>query len=270
MADQARDAPLGAARLHRLVLPVDWRAVDFLSDVHLSASMPRTFDAWATHLMHTEADAVFILGDLFDAWVGDDMRGLPFERRCIEVLTAAANRRQIGFMVGNRDFLAGATMREACGLIALPDPTLLDAWGRPVLLTHGDALCIEDTAYQAFRAESRSLPWRQSFLALSLVERMRRVSLVREQSKRKQQEAQVDAAAWADVDADLARSWLVSARAFEMIHGHTHRPGVYDLGDGMTRHVLTDWDMDHELPGRAEVLRVTPQGLFRQAPASTP
>ena len=267
MAAQAQDRP-GLLSPHRLSLPLDWQAVDFISDLHLSAATPRTFEAWAGHLLWTDADAVFILGDLFDAWVGDDMRSLPFERRCADLLLEASSRRQIGFMVGNRDFLLGAAMREACGMLELPDPTALDAWGRHLLLTHGDALCLEDVAYQAFRVESRAAKWQGEFLALPLVERMRRVALVREHSRKQRKDAPVEAAVWADVDATAARAWLQDAGAAQMIHGHTHRPGIHEFGPGLTRHVMTDWDLDHATPGRAEVLRLTRDGLKRLPPAT--
>ena len=263
-------APPGLPPFYTLTVPVDWRAVDFISDLHLSAALPRTFDAWAAHLLHTDADAVFILGDLFEAWVGDDMRSLPFEHRCVDVMAEAASRRQIGLMVGNRDFLVGAAMREACGLIALPDPTVLDAWGQRLLLTHGDALCLDDTAYQAFRAESRGEAWQRAFLSLSLVERMRRVALVREQSDTRRKVEPFDAKLWADVDTAAAVSWLHATGAAEMVHGHTHRPGSEDLAPGYRRHVLSDWDLDHAQPGRAEVLRLTRDGLQRRHPVAAP
>ncbi len=252
--------------LYQLSLPTDWRAVDFISDLHLSAALPRTFDAWAAHLLNTDADAVFILGDLFEAWVGDDMRTLPFEHRCIEVMAEAASRRQIGFMVGNRDFLLGGAMREACGLIALPDPTALDAWGQRLLLTHGDALCLDDVAYQRFRAQARTEAWQSEFLALPLVERMRRVALVRAESDARRRHESFDAAQWADVDGAAAVAWLHAAGAAEMVHGHTHRPGSHQLAPGFRRHVLSDWDLDHAEPPRAEVLRLTRDGLSRRAP----
>ena len=110
--------------------PRDWKAIDFISDLHLCEALPRTFDAWAAHLRHTPADAVFILGDLFEVWVGDDARTLPFERRCAEVMAEAASHRSLAFMAGNRDFLLGTAMLRVTGMMGLPDPTVLDAWGR--------------------------------------------------------------------------------------------------------------------------------------------
>lgn len=250
--------------LHELVLPGDWQAVDLISDLHLCAALPRTFEAWRTHLMQTDADAVFILGDLFEAWVGDDMLDLPFERHCAEVILEATARRQIGFMPGNRDFLAGDRLREACGWVRLTDPTVLDAWGRRILLTHGDALCVEDHAYQAFRALSRGPAWQEAFLALPLVERMRRVRQVRAQTQSRRVSQSFDAALWADVDPQAADRWLRQAGAKEMVHGHTHRPGSHPMAQRRMRHVLTDWDLDTAEPGRAEIMRLTREGLQRR------
>ena len=255
--------------MHRVTVPQDWRAIDFISDLHLSAAMPRTFSAWAAHLRHTSADVVFILGDLFEAWVGDDMRTLPFEHRCVDVLVDAASRRHVGFMVGNRDFLVGAAMREACGLVELPDPTLLDAWGRRVLLTHGDALCLDDVPYQEFRAVVRTERWQREFLAHSLVDRMRRVAAVRRQADEQRRTNTFDADQWADVDTNEALRWLEAAGARELLHGHTHRPGQHSLAPGVTRRVLSDWDLDHANPGRAEVLRLTRKGFARLPPSTT-
>ncbi len=242
--------------------PDDWRAIDFISDLHLSEAMPRTFDAWAAHMRHTPADAVFILGDLFELWVGDDMRSRAFEQLCMQVLADSASRRQTALMVGNRDFLLGDAMRHDSGLMALPDPTVLAAWGRRVLLSHGDALCLDDRSYQAFRAEVRSLPWQQRFLARSLEERLAIAAEIRQASEARRR---FDGDASADVDAAEAVRWLAAAGAAEMVHGHTHRPATHVLEPGFRRHVLTDWDLDQGQ--RAEVLRLTRDGFERIAPA---
>ena len=113
------------------------------------------FDAWAAHLRHTSADAVFILGDLFDVWVGDDMAERGFEARCVEVLATASKRVALAFMPGNRDFMLGDAMLESAGVARLADPTLVEAFGQRVVLSHGDALCIDDLAYQRYRAVVR-------------------------------------------------------------------------------------------------------------------
>jgi UDP-2,3-diacylglucosamine hydrolase len=238
-----------------------WHCIDFISDLHLGADTPTTFAAWANYLRNTAADAVFILGDLFEVWVGDDARFQGFEGRCVEVLTEAARLRHIGFMAGNRDFLVGAEMLAGCGLSALPDPCVLVAFGQRVLLTHGDELCLADTDYQQFRAMVRSAQWQAQFLAQPLEARQRYASDVRTHSEMRKQNMR-SPADWADVDFPAALAWLHEAGSTTMIHGHTHRPASQALDATHTRHVLSDWDLDHP-PRRAEVLRWTAPGFNR-------
>ena len=244
-------------------VPDAWRAIDFISDLHLCEALPRTFDAWAAHLRHTPADAVFILGDLFEVWVGDDARTLPFERRCMDVLAEAASHRSLAFMAGNRDFLLGAAMLRATGMMGLPDPTVLDAWGQRVLLSHGDALCLDDRPYQAFRAEVRATAWQQQFLARPLPQRQAVAAEIRRESGARRR---FDGDASVDIDAAAAVRWMHAMGAAELVHGHTHRPGSNALAPGFKRHVLSDWDLDQGR--RAEVLRLTRSGFQRVPPAA--
>lgn len=254
--------------LYQWAVPAAWRSIDFISDLHLSANGPRTVQAWRDHLLHTPADAVMILGDLFEVWVGDDQRERGFERLCIDVLAEAASRRTVAFMAGNRDFLLGDAMRRDCGLLALQDPTLLDAWGHRLLLSHGDALCLDDTEYQRFRAQARAPAWQREFLALPLAVRLQRAGQARAASEARKQAAGFDPELWADVDAAAAVAWLHATGASDLIHGHTHRPGDEILAPGHARHVLSDWDLDQAR--RAEVLRLTRDGLVRVPPATAP
>jgi UDP-2,3-diacylglucosamine hydrolase len=251
--------------ISEFMAPAAWAAVDFISDLHLTAETPRTFEAWAAHLAHTPADAIFILGDLFDVWVGDDAASAGFEEQCADVLTRTARRRTIGFMVGNRDFLVGKTMLDACGLIGLPDPTLLRVFGERFLLSHGDALCLADLEYQRFRAEVRSDAWRDRALALPIAQRRAFAKQLRGASDVHKLRTSVEG--WADVDAPAAVAWLRAAGSSTLIHGHTHRPRVHTLGAGNVRHVLSDWDLEDE-PHRAEVLRLSAAGLERVAPST--
>ena len=246
-----------------LAAPPAWRAIDFISDLHLCDALPHTFDAFAAHLAHTTADAVFILGDLFEAWVGDDMAGRPFEHRCTEVLAQAACHRQLGLMVGNRDFLVGTELLRQIGAMGLPDPTLLDAWGQRVLLSHGDALCLADEPYQAFRREVRSAAWQRAFLARPLADRLTVAAEIRQASRTRRE---FDGAADADIDMAETVHWMHAMGAREMVHGHTHRPGSGVLAPGFKRHVLSDWDLDQGQ--RAEVLRLTRDGFERLPPAT--
>jgi UDP-2,3-diacylglucosamine hydrolase len=242
----------------RFDAPPSWRAIEFISDLHLSAAVPRTFDGWAHYLESTDADAVFILGDLFEAWVGDDARFDGFERRCADLLADAARRRTVGFMAGNRDFLVGHELLDEAGVLTLPDPTLLLAWHHRVLLTHGDALCLADVDYQRFRAQVRNADWQADFLSRPLAERQRLARSMRDASEQTQRQQPT----WSDVDAGAAVALLRDAGASVMVHGHTHRPGSEQLAPGFTRHVLSDWDLDTE-PARAEVLRLVPSGFER-------
>lgn len=243
-------------RYAELHAPAHWRVVDFISDLHLQVAEPLTVQAWRDYLAHTRADAVFMLGDLFEVWVGDD--GLDgedeearFERSCIEALQTAGAQRALYFLHGNRDFLLGseAARRAACTL--LDDPTVLTFAGRRWLLSHGDALCLDDHEYLAFRAQVRTPAWQQAFLAQPLTQRRQIARGLRQQSEERKRSG----IGYADVDAPLARQWLQQAQATELIHGHTHKPADHELGAGLRRRVLSDWDMEARIP-RAEVLRL--------------
>ena len=259
MVEGSAPAPLPV--FSPLLAPSSWQAIDFISDLHLCAALPRTFDAFVSHLRHTPAPAVFILGDLFEVWVGDDMASLDFERRCVEQLAIAAAQRSLFFMVGNRDFLVGPALLRQAAMQGLADPTVLHAFGHPVLLSHGDALCLSDTPYQDFRREVRSPAWQAAFLARPLTERLHIATEIRQAS---QSRRQFDGAAGADIDFDEALRWMRGAGLQAMVHGHTHRPGSGALAPGFTRHVLSDWDLD--TAAHAEVLRLTRRGFERRSP----
>lgn len=254
-------------RFAALNAPAHWRTVDFISDLHLKAEEPATFEAWAGYLHHTPADAVFILGDLFEAWVGDDSAAPgSFEHRCAQVLHAASTRAELFFMHGNRDFLLGPDFLARCGMRALADPTTLDFGGQRYLLTHGDLLCTDDADYQRFRQQVRTEDWQRTFLARPLAERRAAARQMRAQSE----QHQAAQAVYADVDAELARRWLVAAGAATLIHGHTHRPGDHVLGHDANgqrqlRRVLSDWHVTAD-EQRAQVLRLGANGLQRLAP----
>ncbi len=252
-----------------LVAPPDWRTVDFISDLHLSAEHPATFAAWQHYLHNTPADAVFILGDLFEVWVGDDAAdataaGPGFEAQCADLMRDTANRLALFFMHGNRDFLVGPALMRRCNTTLLDDPTALLFNGQRWLLSHGDALCLGDTDYMRFRQQVRDPAWQQAFLAKPLAERQEMARGMRQQSQASQQTRQQAGAAYADVDAPAARQWLQAAHCATLIHGHTHQPAEHDLGDGLKRVVLTDWDADTLSP-RAGVLRLDASGLKRIA-----
>lgn len=238
-----------------------WQRIDLLSDVHLHAGAPGTFAAWRDHLLNTPANAVLMLGDLFEAWVGDDARHHGFERECLAVLQQASRRAALGFMQGNRDFLLGQAMCAEAGMKALPDPTLAQAFGQTLLLSHGDALCLADTEYQTFRRQVRDAAWQADFLALPLAERRQRARAMRDASQMHQ--AATGPAHWIDIDASVAIDLLRQAGASTLVHGHTHRPARHALDAYYTRHVLGDWEFDRA-PHRARILVWTDAGLTPQ------
>ena len=247
-----------------LQAPAAWATVDFISDLHLRAEEPATFDAWARYLHSTPADAVFLLGDVFEVWVGDDVleaqstSGERFEARCAREMAAAAQRLALFFMHGNRDFLVGQALMTYCRATLLADPTVLDFGGQRWLLSHGDALCLDDTDYLQFRGQVQQPAWQTAFLARPLAEREAIARSLRTQSEARKQSG----ATYADVDNAAARQWLQAAGAHTLIHGHTHRPARHDLGQGLQRVVLSDWDAAAS-PPRAEVLRLNASGLQR-------
>ena len=234
--------------------PSQWQRVDFISDLHLDAHEPATYEAWAQHMAHTPANGIFILGDLFEVWVGDDTQD-PFAQQCIATLKATTQRVPVYFMCGNRDFLVGAELLSTTGMQGLNDPTVLDlgtvgdSTPTRILLSHGDALCLDDHDYLAFRAQVRQPEWQAAFLAKPLAERQAYARSVRAQSEALKRSH----ADYADVDTQAAIAWLKATNAQVLLHGHTHKPAVHDLGDGLSRWVLSDWHADSQ-PPRLEVL----------------
>jgi UDP-2,3-diacylglucosamine hydrolase len=246
------------------VAPPQWQAIDFISDLHLCEALPRTFEAWAAYLHDTPADAVCILGDLFEFWPGSDAAELEFEARCLQVLRAAARQRPVAMMVGNRDFLLTPELLQGIGVRPLADPTLLCAWQQRWLLTHGDALCLADVAYQQFRAWTRSPATQADFLARPLAERVRLGEGIRHASEAGRRQAPPPGG-WPDLDADAAVACLQASGARQMLHGHTHQPGSSSFAPGFERQVLSDWNLD-DAATRAEVLRLRPDGAVRLSP----
>lgn len=241
--------------------PPSWQAIDFISDLHLSESLPRTVDGWAAYMHGSRADAIVILGDLFDYWPGSGAEQLPFEGRCMQVLRDAAQQRHVALMVGNRDFLLAPDLLQGLGVQPLVDPTLLRAFGQALLLTHGDALCLGDVAYQKFRAWTRNAAAQAVFLAKPLAERVQFAGQLRHASEAGRNQAPPPEG-WADLDFPASVACLQAADAHTMVHGHTHRPGASPLAPGYQREVLSDWDLD-DSPPRAEVLRLSRDGLAR-------
>lgn len=224
-------------------------ALYFISDLHLEASRPDISDAFFSYLDNLPADAehLYILGDFFEVWVGDDDDD-SFHNQVIDALarkTAAGTR--ISLMHGNRDFLIGSAFAERTGVTLLPDPFLLeyasrDAHRHKYLLMHGDSLCTADTRYMAFRAQVRSPAWQAALLQKSLQERRAIARSLREAS---QKEGSEKAEYIMDVTLQEVIDALVTAGVRTLIHGHTHRPAIHDVDTGHARGkriVLGDWD----------------------------
>jgi UDP-2,3-diacylglucosamine hydrolase len=251
MSDPRTTAPI----FGKLTAPQAWQTVDLISDLHLQASETATFEAWRDYMANTPADAVLILGDLFEVWVGDDAVDQdPFLSACADVLHQTAQKRHLAFMPGNRDFLVGLDYLGRCGVKPLTDPTLLELGAQRILLTHGDALCLDDKPYQAFRLQARSPQWQQAFLAKPLAERQEFARSLRALSESQKHEGM----SFADADLKMSLFWLAQAQADRLIHGHTHRPADHPLGSAQ-RHVLSDWSLEHT-PLRAQVFRLQRDG----------
>lgn len=211
-----------------------------ISDLHLQESTPAL-----TTLFHHFMDAIapassalYVLGDLFEAWVGDDDDS-PFHRGIIAAFRRYSDGgRALYFLHGNRDFLLGPRFAEACGGTLLAGPTVCELAGTQALLLHGDELCTDDAAYQAFRAQVRHPAWQAGFLAKPLAERHQIAAGLRQASR----EQSKDKAEYImDVnDAAVARALDQHAVPL-LIHGHTHRPAYHRAGAGRMRIVLGDW-----------------------------
>jgi len=234
----------------------------FISDLHLSSAQSPAAALFLNFVRDTapQAEALYILGDLFEYWAGDDDLADPFHARVTGSLRQlAAQGTRIFIMHGNRDFLMDEQLAAACRASLLADPTLLDLYGTPTLLTHGDALCTDDAAYQQFRAQVRSAAWRGAFLALPLDERKAQIEQMRSQSE---QEKRSKAMEIMDVNEEAVHALLRQHRYPRLIHGHTHRPAqhLHQVdGHSCERWVLGDWDS-----GAAHILRADRAGLHWQ------
>jgi UDP-2,3-diacylglucosamine hydrolase len=216
----------------------------FISDLHLCPSRPQIGRLFFEFLSGParEADALYILGDLFEYWAGDDDLGDPFNASiCAALRSLSGAGVPLAFMSGNRDFLAGEAFAREAGLRILPEPALVEVAGTATLLMHGDTLCTDDAAYQAFRAEVRSSEWRQAFLALPLLQRKAQIEALRRESEAQKRIKPMDIM---DANPDAVLQGLTFHRCTRLIHGHTHRPALHRLqieGRACERWVLPDW-----------------------------
>ncbi len=249
----------------------------FASDVHLDDRHPATAEHFFDALAHVSADAthLFLLGDLFEYWVGDDQPGATVDAAIALLHALSAGGVAVYVMRGNRDFLldrgtpahAGTGFASRSGAQMLPDPTLVELFETPTLLLHGDSLCTADRAYQNFRELARTARWQDAFLHHSLAERIEQAHALREQSERSKAGKRPE---WMNVTADAVSAAALTHGAHTLIHGHTHRPACHraptNAGE-LVRWVLPDWyapdeaaDPESDPSQRGGFLQVSAQG----------
>ncbi|MEJ2383418.1 MAG: UDP-2,3-diacylglucosamine diphosphatase [Xanthomonadales bacterium] len=230
----------------------------FLSDLHLEDARPEAFD-WMLAFIEgpaRDAAAVYILGDLFEYWIGDDAASQTARTLAGATRDLADRGVPIGFIHGNRDFLLGPTYAARAGFDLLPETFNLDLYGTPTVLLHGDTLCTDDVAYQAVRAQTRDPAWQSHVLSMSIEERLEMARSARDASMAHTGNTAADIM---DVNPEAVLDAFAASGARLMIHGHTHRPATHDvpLEDGTIaqRVVLADW-YDH-----GSYLEVSPRGI---------
>ena len=216
----------------------------FISDLHLTPDRPQSTDSLLRFLRGTaiKAERLYILGDLFDYWVGDETLADPMSAQVASALRElSGGDTRIFFMHGNRDFLIGARFAEAAGLQLLPDPSVVMMYGVPTLLMHGDTLCTDDVDYLQFRETVRDPAWQAEFLAKPVAERKQFAQSVRSESEHAKKIKSMEIM---DVSPATVESVLRQHNYPRLIHGHTHRPAIHEhLVDGhiCERRVLADW-----------------------------
>ncbi|MBK9783530.1 MAG: UDP-2,3-diacylglucosamine diphosphatase [Betaproteobacteria bacterium] len=235
----------------------------FVSDLHLSPRSPGATRLFLQFLGGNarQADELFILGDLFEAWIGDDDCDAPFNAEVVAALRLASESGlKISAMHGNRDFLLGTGFTAASGVKLLNDPYVLSTAEWQFVLSHGDALCLDDTAYMAFRTQVRNPEWQAALLAKPLIERRAIAAHMREVSESSQRGKENP---YTDLQAAATDDFLREHGYATFIHGHTHQPARHDhIVDGIhvERWVLADWHED-----RGECLVWDGEALSREA-----
>jgi UDP-2,3-diacylglucosamine hydrolase len=249
-----------------LAAPRGWRGICVISDLHLWTEEPanvQAFSSFAQRLARDRAcSALFVLGDLFEVWVGDDRADDAAARAVRDAFAAlAAAAKPVWLMHGNRDFLLGDRFLARVQAQPLHDPTVLVYRGHRIALTHGDALCTGDLPYQRFRAMVREPAWQAGFLAKPLAERERIARLIRDASEQGKAEGR-----YTDVAPQAVHALMQAADAPVLIHGHTHEGASHRVAGlpgwpDAQRHVLSDW----HAPRRGDALWITPRGIERRS-----
>lgn len=235
------------------------------SDLHLGPATPATAEAFLGFLdaASEEASALLLPGDIFDAWIGDDVIKIapPWLATVLQGLKRTATKIPVWIGRGNRDFLMGSDLATAIGAQLLPEPALLETDFGTILLTHGDEYCTDDVEYQQFRAMVRNPQWQAQFLAKTIPERLAMAQQARGES---QSANQMKSAEIMDVNAQAIDQAFLNAGVNILVHGHTHRPArhVIDVeGRRRERWVLPDWDCDHANPPRGGWLVIDQDGI---------
>ncbi|MBV8623875.1 MAG: UDP-2,3-diacylglucosamine diphosphatase [Herbaspirillum sp.] len=240
----------------------------FVSDLHLQAALPRTTAAFLAFLQGhaTRTQQLYLLGDIFEYWAGDDDLATPYNRQIADALKALqAQGVEVFWMAGNRDFLVGQDFARAAGLTLLADPHVITAAGRTLALAHGDAQCTDDQAYMAFRAQVRQPAYQQQFLSMPLAQRKAIIEGIRKNSQDANQSKEM---AIMDVNADAIAALFAQTATDVLIHGHTHRPALHRLtGEqgqaNKLRYVLPDWEYDVDSP-RGGWISLTADGMLHR------
>ena len=212
----------------------------FISDCHIDASKPEITSNLLDFLQNRakHARSLYILGDLFEAWLGDDAHNSGNEP-VLDCLKALSKNTQISFLAGNRDFLLGDDAANAIGLTRIDDPTTIQLGDHRIVLLHGDTLCTDDSDYQGFRRMVRDPDWQAQFLLKPLAERQVMAAALRVKSAEAMAEKAVEIM---DVNADAVTKCFAETGADLMIHGHTHRPAIHQYDNNRKRYVLGDWN----------------------------
>lgn len=227
----------------------------FLSDLHLSPERPELANAFIGFLKSyaSQADAIYLLGDLFEYWIGDDAAQVIGATPILDAMKQASEQTDCYFIAGNRDFLVGPEFEKVSGFKILKDETVIDLYGTPTLILHGDSMCTDDTAHMKFRDEIvNNEPVKQFLLSLSIDERIKQAMSAREQSHEHKASVSMQIM---DVNSQSIEKAFVDHNVKQMIHGHTHRQNKHTHSNDCARYVLGDWG------DTASILIANAQGL---------
>lgn len=215
----------------------------FISDLHLSGERGNITELFINFLDQraSKADALYILGDLFEVWPGDDMVQPDYISSIAKMKQLAVNGLPLFVMQGNRDFLMAEKFAKSSGATLIEDPTVIDLYGTPTLLMHGDTLCTDDVDYQNFRRMVRDPRWKEDFFSKPNEERLAMTTKYRNVSK---EETSKKSMQIMDVNQQTVEEAMLKGNVRQLIHGHTHRPAIHNFtanDKGMKRIVLGDW-----------------------------